>query len=341
MTYSEEGYREAFNHYKEQKEQFFAQLRGAIEESKTNTLEDLNNLSINAQSQFQAVNDIISKINTIINNNSVNGLSQVQKFLSKAYQKGEMTKREVAQAINKKMTEIHGVDWISKVIIPQLGNIQNINDAALFGRVKMLLNMAVRHITAKDAGDTPLKPSEFTKGQLEGILYEHAVVDGLTQYFKEINLDQVVVSPQGDQGGRSDIKIEFSTDQFNKGVQGTTNVPSFNIQVKNTNLEEFLASKNHSAKLKVGGGAKLFKQEFQKEYSYPSVENSIYFLSKKDRVKRAIGEKISAYAYANGQIKFTADLIDVLHFQRRYVLGMPNISQGNMYIEWMQRFEKI
>jgi hypothetical protein len=102
------------------------------------------------------------------------------------------------------------------------------------------------------------------------------------------------------------------------------------MSVKNIDFDAMLTAQDHSKNLRVGGGAKIFGEELKK---IKTVKDSMYFLSRGRRVIEALGEDTSFHGFTNGKIKFTYDLIKIMHYQNYYLLGTPNPSKT--YIEWM------
>lgn len=330
-----QGYAKALSRYTEQKNNFLNYLQMQISTEQLAAISELG-MSIDVVPQGDSVNKIIEQLQQIISDNP--DITNIRRELSQMYKDKEITKEEVNKLIEQKMEEMFSPLWFQTQVMSKLGSIEGkeisrIDDSALAGRIKMLFHMAMRH-------NSPLTPSNFTKSQLEGVLYEHAVVDGLRQYFSTIDdLSKILdITPEGAKGTRSDIKIKFNEEYFAKHIQGETSQREFNIQVKNTDLEEFLSSKSHTDTLRVGGGQAVFGQELLAQNPHPSVEYSMYFLSKRDNVLRAIGEDVILYGYANGKLKFTADLINTLHYQKHYNLAMPKIASKSksMYIEWIR-----
>ena len=109
------------------------------------------------------------------------------------------------------------------------------------------------------------------------------------------------------------------------------------MQIKNMDLDKFLSSTKHSEKMNVGSNAELYKEAVNAGYTTP--ELAMYFLSKGNNVKKALGEETSLYGYANGKFLFTADLIENLHYKKRCSLTFPSISSKNPspYIAWMKQ----
>ena len=331
-----QGYSIALKHYTNQKEQFLNYLKTSLSKEELTIIKELG-MNIEPRENEGVVDQIIDQIENLINTNP--DIMAIRQKVSQMYKNKEIDKEAANKMIEEKMSALFEPLWLQTQVFSKLGSLENgsinqINDNALLGRIKMLFNMAMRH-------DSPLNPSEFTRSQVEGILYEHAVIEGLQKYFSHVTdlADVVNITAEGAKGGRSDIKIVLLPEKFNKHEIGETQQREFNVQVKNVSLEQFLASQEHSDRLKVGGGKEIFKNELLAEAKNPTVEYTMYFLSRGENVIRAIGRDITLYGYANGQLKFTADLIKTLHYEKHYSLGMPKIQskQKSAYIEWMRQ----
>lgn len=331
-----QGYSIALKEYTKQKNEFLNYLKTILNEEEIKAISELG-LNIDAKENDEAINELINNIQNIINSNG--DIMAIRNEIAIAYKNKEIDKETANKLIEKKMSAMFEPMWFQTHVLSKLGSSENqsiskINDNALLGRIKMLFNMAMRYTG-------PLNPSDFTRSQIEGILYEHAVIDGLQKYFNDISdlSDIIEITPEGAKGGRSDIKFSFVTEKFDKNKIGQTRQKDFNIQVKHVSLEDFLVSQDHSKKLKVGGGKEIFKNELLTENKNPSVEYTMYFLSRGQNVLRAIGRDITLYGYANGKLKFTADLIKTLHYEKQYNLAMPKIQskQKSAYIEWVKQ----
>lgn len=331
-----QGYSIALKHYTQQKEEFLNYLQIGLNEEEIKAIDELG-INISTKESNEAIDQLINEIQTIINTNG--DILAIRQEIAQAYKNKEIDKETANKMIEQKMSSMFDPLWFQSQVLSKLGStgnqtISKIDDNALLGRIKMLFNIAMRHMG-------PLNPSDFTRSQIEGILYEHAVIDGMQKYFSKISdlSDIIEITAEGAKGGRSDIKFSFSPEKFNKNEIGEIKQRDFNIQVKNVSLEDFLSSQDHSEKLRVGGGKEIFKNELLVENKNPSIEYTMYFLSRNRNVIRAIGEDITLYGYAHGKLKFTADLIKTLHYEKHYNLAMPKIQskQKSAYIEWMRQ----
>ena len=334
-----EAYDRALNHYTQQKEEFLTYLKLMMNQEKEiankEFLESLTNPNAVVETAF---NEIIKEVNYIIENSSE--MTEVRKNVANLYQEKKAINREQAnKLIQHSLSDFFTEEWIKKNIISKLSifsgnNIQKFDDTALIGKIKMVLKMALRHQT--------LEASEFLKSQIQGLLYEHAMAHGFTNYFsKAENFENIVeVSQQGYQGGRTDVNIQLKPEKLNGKAKGEASI-NFGVQSKNIDLERTLASDDHNEKINVGGGSLIFKTELYSENKNPDVAYTAYFLSKGNNVVRAIGKDITIYGFADGQLKFTADLIKTLHYKKHYVLAMPGIqhSKPDLYIKWIKQKE--
>lgn len=328
LKISKAGYDQALYHYTEQKENFLQRLQEITKQSYMENLNIFNSaIETNDKQVTGAVDKLINEINILFNTSSI---SKIKQSISNAYTRGQISKKTATQVAQTELNQLYTPFYIRSNILSKMGSIggtsiQSINDNAMLGKIKMLLNMAARH--------SVLNPGSWARSQLEGILYEHAVIDGLSKYFRtfEDPSQKVNITGIGAKGGRGDINIEFITQGYNQTIPGIT---SYDIQSKfttNFNYNNFVTSTEHNAKLRVGSGKNLIPIEMKKETISP--EYSMYLLSQQDNVIKAIGKNTTIYAFAKGQFKFTADMIQNLFFDSNYALGMDKSA----YIYWMKR----
>ena len=325
------GYSIALQHYQTQKQNFLNLLKLDLTKEENQTLLELGEIITNPEESYKdkTLNEIIELIQNLINNNS--DIKEISTHLTKEYQQTNQTKEEINKKINKELKNKFQENWFQEQIMTKLGNIETqlqdsaLEDNAVRGRIRMLFNMAMRHGGILD-------PSKFTRSQLSGVLYEHALLEAIINFLnsKGSLSDIIEIIPIGAQGGRGDIEFRFHPEALNGTSQGSSEYTIYDVSIKNTDIDSLLTSQNHSAKLRVGGGQEVFGNELNKIYT---VQDSIYFLSRGDNVKRAIGKNTTMYGFANGKIKFTSDLIQQLHYQKNYVLAMPNLK--SYYISWI------
>ena len=287
-------------------------------------VEELSNSGNDINTQVQL---ILEDIETLINQDK--DMNFLSRQISKMRQDKEITKRELNERFNNLMRRYRGEEWVDWVI-GQLKsvNIAEINDNALRGRIKMLFAMGMRHYNN-------LTPSEFVKSQLRGIMYEHAFLDALENYFKSREgFENILeIKSVGAKGQRSDIEFILHPEKFNQQTKGESTFTTLGMSIKNTDYTKFLEAKDlHNNKLRVGGGKKIFQKEDLKQlYSIP---RSVYFLSRSGNPQKALGENIVAHGFNEGRFVFTYDLVES-HLAKNIYLSMPQVKAKDYYIEWM------
>ena len=328
LKISKSGYDEALYHYTEQKNNFLERLKETTRQSQIDNLNIFDStIEANDKQISGLVDQLIQEINTIFSTGSI---SKIQQSIASAYTRGQISKKTAIQVAQSELNQLYTPFYIRNNILNKLGSIggtsiKSIDDNALLGKIRMLLNMAARHRV--------LNPGSWARSQVEGILYEHAVVDGLQKYFKtfEDPTQKINVTGIGAKGGRGDINIEFASSSYNQAISGIT---SFDIQSKhiaNFNYDNFVTSQDHKAKIKVGSGKSLIPND--KKKTAINTEYSMWLLSQQGNVIKAIGKNTTIYAFAKGQFKFTADMIQNLFYDSNYALGMDKSA----YIYWMKR----
>lgn len=329
-----QGYQQALLHYDKQKQQFLNLLDMTIQQSNLENFSSFfNSINLDDAVLTEKVDLLINEIEELINSDA--NIAEIKKRINNAYTKMQISKDTATQIAQEELGKLYTPLYIKNNILSKLGTlghtqIAQINDNALLGKVKMLLNQAIRH--------NSLNPKAWGRQQIKGLLYEHAVVDGLQQFFANIpgSLPLVQIGAIGSKGGRGDIKIEFQEQLLNKNITGKTSFEIQNKYLKNFDYENFVTSHQHNVKLKVGAGNRLFK----KQLVNLTPEYSMYLISKTNgrtsNVVKAIGENTSIYAFGQGQFKFTADLIQEMFFGNTLALGMPDLPSST-YIYWMSR----
>lgn len=270
---------------------------------------------------------IIEDIEALISQDK--DMNFLSRQISKMYQDKEITKEELNERLDNLMCRYRGEEWVAWVI-GQLKstNIAEINDNALRGRIKMLFAMGMRH-------HNNLTPSEFAKSQLKGVMYEHAFLGALKNYFEsQEGFENILeIRSVGAEGKRTDIEFILHPEKFNQQTKGESTFTTLGMSIKNTDYTKFLETKDsHNNKLRVGGGKKIFQTEDLKQiYSIP---RSVYFLSRSGNPQKALGENIVAHGFSEGRFVFTYDLVES-HLAKNIYLSMPQVTAKNYYIEWM------
>lgn len=332
-----QGYSTALKHYESQKQNFLNSIAAQLSEENSQNISELEEmvLDVDSSCKDEALNNIVAKIQDIINNSQ--DIKDISNWLSQKYSALDIKKKEINKEIDKEMQKVFQEDWFQTQVMSKMNNMEQqllsesaLNDSFVRGRILMLFHQAMRH-------NGILAPGNYTRSQLSGLLYEHALVGAFKDFFKTKGSlsDVIEITPIGAKGGKGDIAFKFHPELLSGNGQDSSDFIIHEVSVKLTELEHILTSEEHGEKLRVGGGKETFGEDELK--TVHSVQDSIYFLSKKDNVIKAIGPNTTMYGLANGRIKFTSDLINNLHYKRHYVLAMNSPSTKNYYISWINQ----
>lgn len=316
-------YGQAIDYYEHLKTNFINQLNLIFKSEALTFEQELQ--SINTTLGENTADTLIQKIEEMIRTDPA--LKSIRRHVKKyKSQHHNATKESIRQYVSS-LTSIYLSENWRQNLLQSINLGVAISDAALMGRLSQLLNMALRH--------SALNPGVWTKSQIDGLLYESALVQALDNYFSTIGIsdwsDIVKVEGIGSRGGRGDVRIVFEANALNRIVQGAVPqdlIQSLQIQAKHFNLAQAFEDK----KIKVGAGKRALKMTEYK--GTPTAKATQRYLAKKDNIIAAIGKDVGIYSYSDQGLQFTSDFIMEAHQNQKLWLTMPNIAKGNYYIEW-------